>query len=563
MRTVRKIALKEIAKGLAATVVALMILELLLRLVYFTRNSMADYVLLPYAIGDEYGPIPPWLDGLRILERDDALIWKNRSNLQRRYIDIFRPVYTEQERTFLLRQFFPRLPESLKGTQVWEILLNSDGFRNEDFPKSKRPSVFRIVCLGDSWTFGWNVGQHQAYPQQLSTLLRREFLGANFEVFNLGVGGYSSYQGLELLKRKAIDLDPDLVVIGFAMNDARVAGFRDLDMSSYKEPSTQRIARVLEKIETYKLLRYLALVLKYKPKLIAEQLKADADSAQKGEDIFEKKRFVPQDYEKVESWTRVSLNDYQKNILEMINLAKGRRAGVVLLYNGLWRESPYRSTLEKISKVEKVPLVDSSAMIAEAQRRIEEELEKKLDLRPPREHQISDNGEIEVVFRVYLRDPVPKAVSIVGNHPKLGNLVPNKVTMYDDGTHGDQRARDNVWSYSARFPPGTKLFYVYTNSGEEGKWEGLDIPGIRAFKVEGKNNEKKLYRPIESFGRLYMQSDNWHTNADGYEMIAKALLEVLRREQKVKDYLRELNGSLRQSPLPGPFLPDLAGKEGK
>mgnify|MGYP003694281549 CR=1 FL=1 len=35
----------------------------------------------------------------------------------------------------------------------------------------------------DSWTFGWNVGSTQSYPQQLQYLLQREFPEANFEIF--------------------------------------------------------------------------------------------------------------------------------------------------------------------------------------------------------------------------------------------------------------------------------------------------------------------------------------------------------------------------------------------
>jgi hypothetical protein len=125
---------------------------------------------------------------------------------------------------------------------------------------------------------------------------------------------------------------------------------------------------------------------------------------------------------------------------------------------------------------------------------------------------------------------------IVENHPKLGKLVPNKVAMY--GTHGDQTAGDHVWSYSATFAPGTKLSYVYSNSGEEDKWEGLDVPYTRTFTVQAKNGEETVYRPIESFGKIYMRADPWHTNAVGYQLIARALLDTLKKNDQVKDYLR-------------------------
>lgn len=505
---------------------------------------MVTAIPLPYVIGNDYGPVPPWLDGLRILEHDKVLIWKNRANLRRKYIDIFSPVHTEEQRTSLLRQFLPTIPASLRENPVWEISLNSEGFRNAEFPSAKSSSAFRIICLGDSWTFGANVGQDQTYAQRLRVLLEKEFPGLNFEVFNFGVLGYSSYQGLELLKRKIIDLEPDAVVIAFAMNDGSAAGYHDKDMAAYNERHmtlAKRISLVFEKIESYKLLRFLALILKDKRESIGHHLKTGADAAEgAGFDYFARDALRKvEDYDKLEPWIRVSPKDYEKNILAMIDLARSHKAGVILLYNELWGNSPYRIILERISKSAEVPLVDSSALIAEARRKLEEELEGKLDLRPPKAPRALAKGEIEVIFRVYLgKYPVPTAVYIVGTHPKLGALVPNKVAMYDDGTHGDQRAGDRVWSYSAMFSTGKRVFYVYTNNGKEGQWEGLDVPWIRSFTVEAKNNEEKVYRPIESFGKIYMLADGWHTDAAGYELIAKALLEALKKNDKVKTYLR-------------------------
>src|SRR5262249_33277609 len=347
---------------------------------------------------------------------------------------------------------------------------------------------------------------------------------------------YSSYQGLELMRRSLLDLNPDVVVIGFAMNDAKIVGYSDRDAAAYqKSPILRdRISRVLEKSETYKLLKYLALLSKYKHRSIGDYIKARADSV--GEAEGEK------DSEQQSSWTRwarVPPRDYEKNILEMIQLARSRKTSVVLLYNELWENGLYRAVLEQISRWEGVPLVDSSALIAEARSKMEQDLERKLDLEPIKTGRTYAHGEIEVIFRVYLGErPVPKAIYIVGTHPKLGNLVPNKVAMYDDGTHGDQRAGDAVWTYSATFPPGTKLFYVYTNSGEEGKWQGLDVPYIREFTVEAKRNEGAIYSPIESFGSIYMLADSWPPGASGYELIAKALLEVLKGPDKVQEYLR-------------------------
>jgi hypothetical protein len=91
-----KAVFKELSKTIGATLMVFAVVESLLRVAHFIRNSMAAYVALPHVIGDVYVPIPPWADGLHILEPDEALFWKNRPNpdLRRRHIDIFTPVHS-------------------------------------------------------------------------------------------------------------------------------------------------------------------------------------------------------------------------------------------------------------------------------------------------------------------------------------------------------------------------------------------------------------------------------------------------------------------------------------
>jgi hypothetical protein len=64
----RKAVFNESTKALAATVIIFLIFETLLRTAYFMRNSMVTKVPLPYVFGYDYGPVPPWLDSLRMLE---------------------------------------------------------------------------------------------------------------------------------------------------------------------------------------------------------------------------------------------------------------------------------------------------------------------------------------------------------------------------------------------------------------------------------------------------------------------------------------------------------------
>ena len=181
--------------------------------------------------------------------------------------------------------------------------------------------------------------------------------------------------------------------------------------------------------------------------------------------------------------------------------------------------------MQKISGEQDVPLVDSCELIGAAKQRIGSELEKRLDLQTA-SAPAPASSETAVVFRVFMDTaPVSKAMYIAGPLPQLGDNVPNKTAMFDDGTHGDQKAGDHVWSYSATFSPGQKVFYVYTNSGAEGRWENLDVPKVRTFRVPGVGGI--VYRPIETFGKLYLQADGFHTNSEGYDLIAHAVHDTL------------------------------------
>ncbi|HKF69044.1 MAG TPA: carbohydrate-binding module family 20 domain-containing protein, partial [Vicinamibacterales bacterium] len=223
----------------------------------------------------------------------------------------------------------------------------------------------------------------------------------------------------------------------------------------------------------------------------------------------------------------------ESGLREMVRLARERGSRPVLLDNELWSESPYRSVLQAISRDERVPLVDSLRIIQDERTRIERDLEARFRLERARAAVGTDAASTgqttTVIFRVFEGAyPVPRQLSIVGNQPPLGNLAPNTVSMRDDGKEGDEHASDRVWSYRATFPSGTRLRYVYTNSGQAGQWEGLDVPHVRELQVPPSPDGQPVYLSVESFGRIYMQADNWHTDAVGYDLIARAVVDTLK-----------------------------------
>lgn len=539
-RLLSKHAWKEASKTLGATCVVFAIVEALIRGSYLVRDSLVDYVPLPYVTVADYGPVPPWQERRSLIKPDELLVWRGQPSYERKYVDVFVPVHAQDELFAMRHAFLPSLPAALKDTPQWEISTNSEGFRDAEFPGEKPASVFRVLCLGDSWTFGSNVGQDEAYPQRLRTLLRSQFPGAHFEVLNLGVLGYASYNGKKLLETRALDLEPDLVVLAFAMNEPSMAGYRE---PPREPPGRVRSARqVLSGVwrvtsgnwELYRLLRYWALRVSWRPQSIGEDLKA-LSAAQR---MF----FETDDWEDERlGWVKSSLQDYEQYHREMIQMLRSRGIGVVLLYNEFWTESPYRQRLESLARAEGVPFVDSSSLLAASVEKIQQRLEERLDLGPSDEREITAGADAEVILRVYLDGrPVPQAVYVTGDHEKLAGFEPNTLAMYDDGTHGDQRAGDGVWSYPVRVAPDTRLFYVFTNSGAKGKWEGLDLPGLRRFRVPASAAGQRVYAPIDTFGKMYMRADLWHTDVAGNELIARAVLEQLKNDEDVKRYLARI-----------------------
>jgi len=515
-----KSLLSGLAKSVVATLIFFTLFEVLLRGTYVARNATVRSIPLPFALGDEYGPIPPWLDRLLILVPDHALIWRSLPNARRTYVDIFSPVRTEQDRIALLRRFRPTLPAEFSANPTWTIALDSHGYRTAEYAETKAPGTIRIACIGDSWTFGMNVDQDKTYPSRLIARLRDLHPDARFDVINFGVLGYSSFQGLQLLKARVLDLKPDILLIGFGMNDSEVAGYRDKDMISDQAPRPAvRFVEAAKELEFYKLLNYFALALRFHSKSIGEYVKQDAEA-----------KSGPVDYDAIEKWTRVSPRDYDANIREMIRLEAGRGGRAILVDNELWDESPYRPVLRRIAADTHVPLVDSLRIVADEKLKVEHDLEARLDLaaHPARPATPAPPAQVTIVFRVsHGTFAVKTAMSIVGADARLGDLVPNAVAMHDDGQGGDQRAGDGVWSYAASFPVGTRLSYVYTNSGARGEWEGLDVPSIRHVTVPPSPDGGPVLLPIETFGHLYLQADNWHTDATGYELIAHAVADAI------------------------------------
>jgi lysophospholipase L1-like esterase len=94
---------------------------------------------------------------------------------------------------------------------------NALGFRGPDFSPVKARGTFRVICLGESSTFGYKNRDDETYPFQLQQRLRRRGLPA--EVINAGFPYYNTGSILSLLNAELLSYDPDLITLYAAYND--------------------------------------------------------------------------------------------------------------------------------------------------------------------------------------------------------------------------------------------------------------------------------------------------------------------------------------------------------
>ena len=92
---------------------------------------------------------------------------------------------------------------------------NNDSLNQEKNLLEKKPTnTFRIITLGDSFTFGANLNTKDNYPSQLETIINKELAcpDKNFEVINLAVPGYDIQYSVERFRLRGVKYNPDLLL---------------------------------------------------------------------------------------------------------------------------------------------------------------------------------------------------------------------------------------------------------------------------------------------------------------------------------------------------------------
>jgi lysophospholipase L1-like esterase len=122
----------------------------------------------------------------------------------------------------------------------YSVYINSIGIRDRELPRERGDS-YRILAIGDSFTYGWGVDIENSWPRILQQLAHES--GYEVEILNLGKPGSGPPFYSEIAEKAIPLLRPDLVLVCMLQgDDIRAAGPEEAALPR------QKVGEILRKI---------------------------------------------------------------------------------------------------------------------------------------------------------------------------------------------------------------------------------------------------------------------------------------------------------------------------
>lgn len=190
------------------------------------------------------------------------------------------------------------------------LRINSLGLRGPEPTMPKPAGVRRFATTGDSSVFGFGVEDDEVFSSVAAAQL-----GPGAEAINAAIPGYSSYQSLNLLRMRVMDLEPDLLVVANLWSDNNFDSFVDRDLlthyRSYEESPIARARGLLARSAIFRLLDW--------------KLRVEDTAVQ----IQKVGWMLGRDYQVGKR--RVAIDDYARNLDTIVRLARKHDAEVLFL----------------------------------------------------------------------------------------------------------------------------------------------------------------------------------------------------------------------------------------
>jgi lysophospholipase L1-like esterase len=337
-------------------------------------------------------------------------------------------------------------------------------------------------------------------------------------VLNLGVPGFTSRQGLELIRSEVLAYQPDLVTFGYGSNGRFWPGVMTDDANiKFNQTSLGGAAillkRVLDRFYSYRLVRKLVTAVVY--------------------------RLVDRGASHLNMPHRVTLEGIRDAIIAA-HAEVGQVGARLMVLNLDIAKTDAREGMKMGVAETGADYLDLRELFDQARRdrSLQIETEQGLPAVKP-----SESGSL-------LRVRAPKSPGVSLYWRAFFSTTSSVDPMWDDGTHGDQLAGDGIWSLSIPQPADQRVLYAYWRT-EEGHGEESHASGDRGMR--GETGRTREFEPgsklggrwrmelvpdsrvmdIDDFGVYFLHTDNSHPDEAGHRLIAEALLPaVLEIERK-------------------------------
>lgn len=129
-----------------------------------------------------------------------------------------------------------------------KVTRNKYGFRDSPITFPKPQGVFRVMVLGDSFTWGAGLGDDEMYTNLLDSMLNAFFQPRKIEVVNCALAGSPTITERDILRSLKDTVQPDLIIVGFCVNDPQP---KSEDYSIEKEAFTKKWGAFLSKMQNF------------------------------------------------------------------------------------------------------------------------------------------------------------------------------------------------------------------------------------------------------------------------------------------------------------------------
>jgi lysophospholipase L1-like esterase len=409
----------------------------------------------------------------------------------------------------------PVNPRSYGHDDTWSIQINSEGFRGPERPfKRESDNVYRILCIGDSVTFGFNTDQSAPFARQLEERLEAQYPRQRFEVINAGVPGWSWVQGRRFLELDGLTLQPNLIIVAYGSNDqyfhAKITDNERLEHArSFLGRAAQAATGLLSRTNTYR-----------------AWLKIAGPEGPQGNSLECEKQI-----REAGSCRRVSTGDIATAIEGIDRFATFVGMDLIVLNLDFMRTAV--GAPQDLVDTAPLRFVDFVAQFDELRREDENERAQRLGLLPAQPmRDTAPAGQPSAGRRVLPRvwaSNSAAGLSIRGlarrkDDPTAGYGFDEP--LYDDGTHGDEVANDRVFSATIEVPPDSdSMFYRFYLQGVPELEPLPPMPSSMADRLL--SFDRDVIAPVAVFGEQFLMADRVHPNARGHEIIARHIAELL------------------------------------